>query len=194
MKKMLLATILMGVMGASCGNAEVSNAQLLAHLKNIRTEIVVFNEEWYREMEKTGQSDIMRDHLKETASEWYNKADSFKEIFTHDTLLPLFDLICKDVKVSFKEIYQTFEGTVGYKSWDSFWMNNQVMKELFELYVPILKRLEEKHPFSHALTDDVISYCFNDVLHGVCFMRVLGYEDLLLKLIDAKIAELEAQV
>lgn len=172
-------------------NEATDNAKLLAHLKNVKSEIALCIEEHDCELKKAGFQGVVADHVKEVASEFYNKAELFQKICAHEIFIPLFDFICKNQGLSFKEIYREFEHTVGYQSWNSIWMNNQIMEELFELYVPVLKKLNETHPVAHELTDDVARYCFNGVVHSVCLLRVSVYAGHIFKLIDEKIAELE---
>ncbi len=187
-------TVLMGVMGFACANGKASDAQLLAHLKNIKKELVTLVEQGASEL---GQPIL--DCTQEVFSELYNKAESFQKIYTHEILHPQFACICNNVGLSVEEIQTNFEDISGYEFGMPIVLGKEVEQELFKLFIPIIKEVHKKYSekdvtgdFEKVLTDDTVRGTFNNMLDIIPILGI--FYDPLLKLIDAKIVELEAQV
>ena len=190
MKKTLLMAVLMGIMSSTCVNAEVSDAQLLVHLKNIRKEVVAVFEDPLNE--ELGVSRNQLDYSQEVINEFYN-IKSFQEIFNRQILYPQFAFICNNVGLSPEEILKKLDGL----ECEEF--EAEVEQKLFEHFVPVFIKIHKKYSekdkdntLEKISTDDDIRSIYNNILDNLPRLGV--FTDPFLKLIDAKIAELEAQI
>jgi hypothetical protein len=202
MKKLLLSTILGFFTVASFAHGKNDNAQLLVHLKSIRKEMIVI-------VNSNVSNSVLDDLSLELINQLYNKAKVLHTIVTDEIARPEFDIICNNM-LPFEDIIEKFECLPTHRR-KSVWVvvndmsrpqhpvhiNKQEMDKLFKLFIPIFKKAHKKYSaiFQPSMDRQTIQNWFDRVLSQILlFPENLDKNWPLLKLIDAKIAELEEQV
>ena len=197
---------------------KIDDARLLAHLKNIRAEVAFIIDSNLADRE-SGLSQVSQKERAQYRFAWkffdefYSKADVLQKIITDEIARPEFAVICDNISLSFTEIQNKFDNLSTYqkmstlipvegglRAQDPIEISEQVKQELFELFVPIFKKLYQEaceqnndEIFGEKLTDSLIRKSFDEILDVlIWYPETLMYDWPIIKLLDAKIAELEA--
>lgn len=213
--KRLLALIFAMLVCPLFANGKIDNAQLLSHLKMMRTEYVlelIAGEQICPCHLSSQEEKEFFNYMDNFLHEFYNKAEILQKIVTDQIIRPEFDLICNNI-LPLDEIVKKIEKLPTHQKMntlvsldddlhDPVEISDQIKQDLFELFDPILKKSYRDYcekikidVSEEEITDERIKSCFADMLYEIiCHPEVLGNDFPLLKLIDAKIAELEAQI
>jgi hypothetical protein len=187
------------------------DAQLLAHLKNIRIDVAESLEEdsllcpdcfsSQKEMEEYMM-------VMELLDNFYNKAEVLQKILTNESVQPKFEMICANIlpyydimeKYYQREYHSQEELELDLDECSFSKIEDRVKKELYKLFASIYKEWRpkclKKYPKNVILENEkesgiagIVQGFIMTILQDPMFV-----DKLLLKLIDAKIAELEEQV
>ncbi len=218
MKKMLLMTILMSFVGSACANTEVSDAQLLGHLKNIRSQLIsIIDENRSSRFSEFSQEEMARYNFFATLiSEFYNKAKTLQRIVTDEIVRPEFDVVCDNISLSFYQIQNKFDNLPTYQrmntlvsvegdlqAQDPVEISEDTKQELFELFVPIFEKtyqeyslqFSQKDTFGEKMAEETIRNIFKEILDIYLWHPEMLMDNWpMIDLLNAKIAELEVQV
>lgn len=152
--------------------------------------------------------------------EFYHQADILQKIITEGRARYEFEVVCDNTELNFVHIQNKFDNVLpyqrmktlvpvegGFRAQDPVEISENVKQELFELFQSIFAKVYQQHRarFIHEkgksvlfveeiVADIIVKQCFKDVLDTIIwYPEALMYDWPLLKLIDAKITELEAQ-
>lgn len=204
--KTLLALIFALLVCPFFAAEKADNAVLLSHLKGFRAELMIgINKDKDRLA-----SNQLADFMQDTVNKFYKSAEKILQKILTDEMARLeFEVICNNI-LPFPDIIEKFQELPTYQRMEigmyddcGDWrtqtpveIDERVKKDLYALFVPVFEKAKKPSIFEQgSFSEDVMRRWFNVVL-GQLLERpeMLGNDWPLLKLIDAKIAELTAQV
>lgn len=216
--KKLLAIALMAVYPLF-GDVKSDNARLLAHLKMVKAEYIlkrIPTIEIHKHRPSSSEGEYYK-CLFSILHDFYNKSEILQKIITEQIAQPEFDLICNNIepvaelmeKMEKLPVRQKMVELIRNKGWDHLHESINIpakeKQKLLKLFVPIFKKsfrnFENKvaKMFENGFLDGKDSsegmknWFHNFLNHLICDPHNLGKDWPLLKMVDAKIAELEAQ-
>lgn len=197
-------------------NQTVDNAQLLSHLKNIKEELISvldWNKANMLSPEVSKEFLDRHDFFDRMLHEFYNEAKSLQVIVREEIIRPEFNLVCDNIGLSFVQIQNKFDslptyqrGKVmirvedGFRAQDPVEMSESFKQELLEVFTIIFEKYYKTghiyfwDDFQES-RDANIKAIFEEMLDVILWhSEMLMYDWPLIKLLNEKIAELEAQV
>jgi len=217
MKRLLAIAIMIAY--SFCGAETSDNARLLAHLKMVKAEYILKRIPTI-EIRKHRPSSSEGEYYKCLFSilhDFYNKSEILQKIITEQIAQPEFDLICNNImpvaeimeKMEKLSVQQKMAELIRSKGWEylheSINISGKEKQKLLKLFVPIFKKsfrnfenkvakmFEDGFLDRKESSEGMKNWFHNFLNHLICNPQILGKDWPLLKMVDAKIAELEAQ-
>lgn len=197
-------------------NEANNNGELLAHLKNIRAELISildWNKANWFSPEVSQEFLDRHDFFDRMLHDFYNEAKTLQVIVREEIIRPEFNLVCDNIGLSFVQIQNKFDSLSTYqrrevmisvegdfRSQDPVEISDDIKQELLEIFTIIFEKhyktghIYFRDDFQES-PDENIKAIFEEFLDVVIWNpEMLMYDWPMIGLLDEKIAELEAQL